>query len=176
MPHLIHVVDEDGQPVSDANVFMYPKSHGAPVWEIATDDMGNSTFKHRNPGAESSLWVKKSGYITERMDVTNNGKTEVVLKAAPISKGVVLSADGEPVANAQIRLIANRGLFFNRKLAATTDEQGRFETPMFFPTGIYEILVVSDEGMAVFTDVIASEDLKFTLDPGCSMDLSLIHI
>ena len=173
VPHLIHVVDEDGQPVAGAHVYMSPKSHGGPIWKIYTDDQGNYTFKHRTPGVQSSLWVEKIGYIKNRMIVTNNGKTEVVLKTAPVSKGVVLSADGAPVANAEIRLLANRGLFFNRKTIATTDKQGRFETPMFFPTGVYEILVVSDDGMAVFKDVIASEDLKFTLDPACSMDISI---
>ena len=172
-PHLVHVVDEDGQPVSGADVQMYPKSHGGPVWKTSTDDQGNYTYKHRNPGRKSNLSVEKVGYVKERIVVTNDGKTEVVLKTAPISKGVVLSADGAPVAGAEIRLVANRGLYFNNKLIATTDQQGRFETQMLFPTGVYDLLVVSDSGMAVVEDVTVGENLEFTLHPAYSMDISI---
>ena len=172
-PHLVHVVDEDGQPVSGADVQMYPKSHGGPVWKNSTDDQGNYTYKHRNPGRKSNLSVEKVGYVKERIVVTNDGKTEVVLKTAPISKGVVLSADGAPVAGAEIRLVANRGLYFNNKLIATTDQQGRFETQMLFPTGVYDLLVVSDSGMAVVEDVTVGENLEFTLHPAYSMDISI---
>ena len=172
-PHLVHVVDEDGQPVSGADVQMYPKSHGGPVWKNSTDDQGNYTYKHRNPGGESNLRVEKVGYVREDKVVTNNGKTEVVLKTAPISKGVVLSADGKPVVDAEIRIASTRTRAFLHKLIARTDKQGRFETPMLFPTELYEILVVSDNGATIVEDVTPSENLKFTLRPPCTMDVTI---
>ncbi len=176
-PHLVHVVDEYSQPVLGAEVQMHPEPLRGPISKPRSDRSGNYTFEYRNPGKKSKLSVKKHGYITHNSVVTNDGRTDVTLVASPICKGVVLSANGAPVANAEIRIssIEDPARHFNmeQKPIATTDEMGKFETPALSPTGIHEIIVVSDQGMAYVDNVVVSKDLKFMLRPACSMDVTI---
>ncbi len=176
-PHVVHVVDEAGKPVSDADVQMHVPNHGGPVWDRRTDAEGNYVFKHLNPGKESQLSVTKVGYITFRETVKNNGRSEVTLTQSPLSKGVVLSADGEPVANAEVRIAASRERKHQvsrwNELAATTNERGQFETRMLFPSATYDMLVLSDTGVAYISDVTSSDDLKLQLQPACTVLLTI---
>ena len=176
-PHPIHVMDESGLPISGAKVLMYPKSNGGPIWEKTTDEMGKHQYEHRNPGKQSDLKVEKFGYITHQSIVVNGAKTEITLKTAPVTKGIVVSAEGKPVANAEVRLlmVKEKSSQFSSQhdLLATTDQDGRFETPLFSPSGLHDVIVVSDHGMGFAENVAVSDDLKFTLQPECSMDVTI---
>jgi len=176
-PHPIHVMDESGLPISGAKVLMYPKSNGGPIWEKTTDEMGKHQYEHRNPGKQSNLKVEKFGYITHWSTVVNGSKTEITLKTAPVTKGSVVSAEGKSVANAEVRLlmVKEKSSQFSSQhdLLATTDQDGRFETPLFSPSGLHDVIVVSDHGMGFAENVAVSDDLKFTLQPECSMDVTI---
>ena len=139
-----NVVDEDGQPIADAQVFssvagarsmllLAAMAAGEPAAE--SDAEGKFVIADGTPGERVNLVVKRSGYVqgqASNIELPPNEPIEIVLKPASSIEGRVLDADGVPVEGASVMASPEerrdrRFGMGQSATAATTDIEGRFQ-------------------------------------------------
>jgi protocatechuate 3,4-dioxygenase beta subunit len=138
------VVDRDGQPVADAEVFALDPDHW-PVEALrfriqgqepatTTGPDGAFTVLDKEAGSQANLAARRRGYALAILGGVEAPTAEpVVLRLAPASRalGQVIDEDGRPVAGARVRaLIERRTAGFSLMAAggeAQSDSEGFFE-------------------------------------------------
>lgn len=163
------VVDESGQPVSQATVkAAWVQTHEERSYftlksdSAQSDEAGCFTLHHVHPNVDIRLTVETGTAATKTATVLNtDGAKEIELQVTPDGMvdvaGRARGADGSPIPNAEIRLSrANvapnghqygyRSLTWNGSRTFPADSQGRFKAPERVPRDEQYSVAVSAPG------------------------------
>lgn len=141
------VVNQQGDPISDARVAVGENRLGSYLRAVNTDRNGRFAIKYSQAGM-TIVTVEAEGFGPELRQVTLSSglqDLELALKPPATIRGRVVDADGEPIEGAFAAADTWRG---HRSLAwrVNTDEEGRFEwnsaphDAMLFDFGAYGYL------------------------------------
>lgn len=143
-------MDEQGQPLASATVRLAYKGMPPVVFdyqagETETDSTGTFRIRNVTPNGDFYLEVSHPRFPLRLSDTPLRAQPAQALQAAPLAlvpgvtfTGTVLDADGNPVAEARVRLVASRlrvqlpkglkskGLERELHRVVTTDADGRF--------------------------------------------------
>ena len=174
----IRVVDEEGSPVRGATVYAglmkRGGSMGASHRSRATDAEGMVHLDHVAEGTYR-VTVRRSGYEPLRQEISFSPRQvlEIQLEEAKPFSGQVVSVDGEPVGNAEIRVLFERHPDGSGSdhgswgpVVVTTDEEGRFELKELKDGWSYALLIESDRwGTGIMEGVAAGETGTVAIGP-----------
>jgi beta-lactamase regulating signal transducer with metallopeptidase domain len=174
----LRVVDEEGDPLEGVTVDGGLVKRGGRIGRAdrpwTTDGDGMVCIDHAAEGTYS-LTLRRSGYqpLQKRISFSPEEVAEIPLEAAEPFTGRVVTVDGEPVRDAEIRY------FFERRAAGggvnhggfgpivgKTDEEGRFALEELKHGWGYALLIESGQrGVAIMDGVEAGERQVVTVGP-----------
>ena len=130
------VVDEAGKPVRGARVMASSASEPLPVFDPRRDSVvAGADGKFTIPAVSAGTWRVTATHgehapaTSEPIVVdgrTARGDVELVLAAGAVVRGVVKDPAGQPVAGADVRVVAQGFVHWRAKRQAFTDGEGRF--------------------------------------------------
>lgn len=128
----VHVVDPDGLPLKDATVIAGASEPAADALGASTNSDGEA-YIFSVPVGEATLWVDHQRYeiASDLVSVSGNQSTPIQIKSGQPKghlEGVIVN-NGEPVANARVKLNGSR---YERE--TTTGDDGTFALE-FVPSG-----------------------------------------
>ncbi len=181
------VTDEQGRPVSDAQITWQVKGHSGSFGAAERTDV-EGKFQHRflPLNVPVAISVRKKGYAATQQDVslsTNTRSREVRITLSPRHAGgsitgVVQDGEGRPVAGI---LIANYGNQSSQERRTTTDDHGRFELHGLFDGLTGPTVCVSGKGFApqrISVEPGSREipaEMTITLEPGRSLQGRVVN-
>lgn len=174
----LRVVDEEGEPLEGVTINGGLAKRGGRIGRSdrpwTTDADGMVCINHAAEGTYS-FSVRRSGYqpLLEKISLSPERTAEIRLEAARPFAGRVVSVDGEPVGNAEIRFLLERhprggGSEHGSRgpVVGTTDEEGRFELKELKDGWSYALLIKSEQwGTGVMDGVAAGETGEVTIGP-----------
>ncbi len=126
------VVDGDGNPVAGARLLLLRQTpDGVVTSQSASDPAGRFAFNALAEGEQADLEVRAEGFVTTLLpglaSASEGGPLEIVLAAGIRLSGLVLDADGQPVAGALVSAVAGSGEGAGQPRLSATDADGRFD-------------------------------------------------
>lgn len=174
----LRVVDEEGEPLEGVTINGGLVKRGGRIGMAGrpwtTDADGVVCIDHAAEGTYR-FSIRRSGYqpLVEEILLSPEQTAEIRLEAARPFTGRVVSVDGGPVGNAEIRFLLERHPRGGGSehggwgpVVGTTDEEGRFELKELKDGWSYALLIKSEEsGTGVMDGVAAGETGEVTLGP-----------
>jgi RNA polymerase sigma-70 factor (ECF subfamily) len=141
------------------------------VLRVATDGVGEAVFASLAPGPWHAQLVADQDLAPQRVVIATGAETLLPLErtALAVARGIVVDADGAPVAGADVWIF--RGVYLGRysmverdevatRRAAVTDAQGRFVVPLERNEGR---IGASRAGYGESFAAYASDDIRLVL-------------
>ncbi|WP_296461871.1 hypothetical protein [Rubinisphaera sp.] len=187
VPLDISIINQDGNPINDANVYGYPYRNysGGSHRKPKALEQGVYRFEHVNEVAYK-VYVEADGYEPAELNLEHPesiGTYELELVRAEPTTGTVIDVENQPIANAKFLLYMREKIekassgshSWMGKEIGQTDTQGKFElTELSKQFEYHGIIEAPDKRRALFTNLSAGHTgIVYELPPLRSIHITL---
>ncbi|HBN76629.1 MAG TPA: hypothetical protein DD473_12590, partial [Planctomycetaceae bacterium] len=187
VPLDISIINQDGNPVNDANVYGYPYRNFAGGSHRKPEALEQGVYRFENVNeATYKVCVEAGGYEPAELNLEHPeaiGTYELELTRAEPATGTVIDVENQPIANAKILLYMREKAEKNSsgthswmgKEIGRTDAQGKFElTELSKQFNYYGVLEAPDKRRTLFTNLTAGlSGIVYELPPLRSLHVTL---